>query len=65
MAAPGQTDTLAVSLGNDIKGKVSPFVYAVAIPIALIAPLISFALYVAVAAMWIVPDRRIERRISA
>lgn len=65
MAAPGQTATLATAIGNDIKGKISPLVYAVAIPIALVAPLASFALYIAVAAIWIVPDRRIERRISA
>jgi uncharacterized membrane protein len=61
--APGQTDTLATALGNDRKGWISPLIYAVGIPIALIAPLVSFALYWLVAAMWIVPDPRIERRI--
>jgi uncharacterized membrane protein len=61
--APGQTDTLASALGNDRKGWISPLIYAVGIPIALIAPLVSFALYWLVAAMWIVPDPRIERRI--
>jgi uncharacterized membrane protein len=64
-AAPGQTDTLAVALGNDRKGRISPVIYAVAIPIAFVAPLVSFALYWFVAAMWIVPDPRIERRIRA
>jgi TMEM175 potassium channel family protein len=63
-AAPGQTDTLATALGNDRKGAISPVIYAAAIPIAFIAPLVSFALYWFVAAMWIVPDPRIERRIS-
>jgi uncharacterized membrane protein len=64
-AAPGQTDTLAAALGNDRKGRISPVIYAVAIPIAFVAPLVSFALYWFVAAMWIVPDPRIERRIRA
>jgi uncharacterized membrane protein len=64
-AAPGQTDTLATALGNDRKGWISPSIYAIAIPIAFVAPLLSFALYWTVAAMWLVPDRRIERTISA
>jgi uncharacterized membrane protein len=64
-AAPGQTDTLATALGSDRKGRISPVFYAIAIPIAFVAPLVSFGLYVFVAAMWIVPDPRIERRIAA
>jgi uncharacterized membrane protein len=64
-AAPGQTDTLATALGDDRKGWISPLIYAIAIPIAFVAPLLSFALYWSVAAMWLVPDRRIERTISA
>ena len=64
IAAPGQTSTLAEAIGNDVKGRVSPLFYAVAIPIAFIAPLVSFGIYVFVAAMWIVPDPRIERRIA-
>jgi uncharacterized membrane protein len=65
MAAPGQTTTLAEALGDDFKGRISPMLYAVAIPISFIAPLVSFGIYMFVAAMWIVPDRRIERRIAA
>lgn len=64
-AAPGQTETLAAALGDDFKGRISPAIYAIAIPIAFVAPLISFGLYCLVAAMWIVPDRRIERRIAS
>jgi len=64
-AVPGQTDTLATALGDDRKGLISPLFYAVAIPIAFVAPLVSFAVYWFVAAMWIVPDPRIERRIGA
>jgi uncharacterized membrane protein len=63
IAAPGQPDTLATALGADWKGKLSPLVYLASIPIALVAPLVSFGLYILVAAIWIVPDRRIERRI--
>jgi uncharacterized membrane protein len=63
--APGQTKTLATALVNDRKGRISPFIYAAAIPVAFFAPYASFALYVLVAAMWIIPDPRIERRISA
>jgi uncharacterized membrane protein len=64
-AAPGQTDTLAAALGNDRKGWISPLIYAIAVPISFIAPLLSFGLYWFVAAMWIVPDPRIERRIGS
>lgn len=65
IAAPGQPDTLATAIGNDIKGRISPLIYLISIPIALVAPLVSFGLYILVAAIWIVPDRRIERRISS
>ncbi len=65
LAAPGQTDTLATALGSDRKGLISPVIYALAIPVAFLAPLVSFGLYWFVAAMWIVPDSRIERRISS
>jgi uncharacterized membrane protein len=65
IAAPGQVETLADAIGNDRKGKASPILYGIAIPIALVAPVLSFAIYVLVAAIWIVPDPRIERRIRA
>jgi uncharacterized membrane protein len=62
--ARGQTDTLAAALGNDIKGRISPLFYLAAIPIAFVAPYVSFGLCVVVAAMWLIPDPRIERRIA-
>jgi uncharacterized membrane protein len=65
MAAPGQTTTLAEALGDDFKGRVSPLLYGIAIPIAFLIPMAAFGIYVFVAAMWIVPDPRIERRIAA
>jgi len=55
---------LAEAIGRDTKGKVSPLVYAVAIPIAFVAPWVSFVLYVVVAVIWFIPDRRIERVVA-
>ena len=55
---------LAQAVGSDRKGKLSPVIYAIAIPIAFIAPLVSFALYITVAVIWVVPDTRIERTLA-
>jgi uncharacterized membrane protein len=65
MAAPGQSRTLADAIGRDVKGKISPLLFLIAIPIALVAPALSMAIYVAVVVMWLVPDRRIERAIRS
>jgi uncharacterized membrane protein len=65
IAAPGQTSTLAEALGDDVKGRISPMLYAVAIPISFFAPLVALGIYWFVAAIWVVPDSRIERRITA
>ena len=62
---PGQAPVLAEALGRDIKGWISPVFYLAAIPLAFVAPVLSVALYALVAAIWIVPDPRIERRIAA
>jgi uncharacterized membrane protein len=56
--------TLRTALGRDLKGKSSPFVYAVAIPLAFVSTLASVSLYVLVALMWLVPDRRLESRLN-
>jgi uncharacterized membrane protein len=56
----GSDSRLASALGNDIKGKISPVLYLVAIPLAFLDRWIAFALYVVVALMWLIPDRRIE-----
>ena len=48
-------------MGGDWKGKLSPALYAAAIPAAFWSPWIAQAVYVAVAFLWLVPDRRIER----
>lgn len=62
IAAQGDDSTLADALGNDVKGKISPVIYAVAIPLAFVNRWIAVVLYVVVAVMWFVPDRRIESR---
>ena len=62
--APGQPSTLAAAIGSDAKGKLSLVVYLVAIPIALVAPILALALYVGVAGAWFIPDRRMERALG-
>ena len=57
----GAHSVLAHALGGDIKGKLSPLLYCAAIVLAFVSPWISIALYVLVAVMWLVPDRRIEK----
>jgi uncharacterized membrane protein len=59
----GEGSTLALALGRDWKGKLSVVVYFLAIALAFINPWISFSLYVLVAMMWFIPDRRIERNL--
>jgi uncharacterized membrane protein len=61
VAAHGQDSVLAKALGRDVKGKMSMALYAAALPLAILSPWISCAVYVVVAIMWLVPDRRIER----
>ena len=60
----GPHSVLAAAVGGDRKGKISPLFYALAIPAAFVHPLLSGAMYAAVALMWLVPDRRIERMIG-
>ena len=60
----GAHSVLASALGRDVKGKISPVLYAAAIVLAFFLPWLSFAIDVAVAVMWLVPDQRIERVLS-
>ena len=64
IAQQGPGSVLAAALGRDSKGKLSPLVYLVAIPMAFYNPWISHALNVCVALLWVVPDRRIERTLT-
>ena len=61
----GEGSQLAQALGNDVKGKISPVIYAAAIPLAFLNRWIAIALYVSVAAIWLVPDPRIEQSLAA
>ena len=55
---------LAEAIGRDVKGKISPLIYVAAIPLAYVSPWIANGLYVVVALMWLVPDRRIEKVVK-
>jgi uncharacterized membrane protein len=55
---------LKEAIGNDLKGKVSMALYVVSIPAAFVSPWISCGIYVLVAAIWLVPDPRIEKRYN-
>ncbi len=61
----GAHSVLAAAVGGDKKGKISPLVYALAIPAAFVHTAISGACYAAVALMWLLPDKRIERVVAA
>ncbi|HYJ90797.1 MAG TPA: TMEM175 family protein [Pyrinomonadaceae bacterium] len=61
----GENTKLKEAVGNDLKGKLSLVIYAVAIGLAFVNNLISLGLYVLVAAVWLVPDRRIEREVHS
>lgn len=62
--AQGANSKLRAAVGSDTKGKISVVLYLSAIPLAFVHQLIADAIYVAVALMWLVPDRRIEDRIQ-
>ena len=57
----GRDSLLASAIGEDWKGKLSPVLYFIAIPLAFVSPWIASGLYVFVALIWFIPDRRIER----
>ena len=61
----GPDSRLAHALGNDWKGRLSLISYFIAAPLAFVQPLIAVAVYVIVAGVWLVPDRRIEHRLPA
>jgi uncharacterized membrane protein len=64
IASQGKDSLLKKAVGSDWKGKVSPLFYAAAIPIAFLSPALSQVLYVTVALIWLVPDRRIEHALA-
>lgn len=63
VSAHGKDSVLAVALGNDFKGKISIVLYLCAIPLSFINSLVAGGIYVLVAVIWLVPDKRIERTL--
>lgn len=63
VAEHGPESTVALALGRDFKGKISPVIYVLAIALAFWSRWVAIALYVVVALMWLVPDRRLEQRL--
>jgi TMEM175 potassium channel family protein len=61
----GPDSALARAMGRDLKGKASLAIYAAAIALAFVMPIASVAFYVLVAAIWFIPDRRVERTLKA
>jgi uncharacterized membrane protein len=61
----GAGSTLAEAVGRDVKGRISPVVYATAIGLAFVDRWLAIALYVVVALMWLIPDRRVARTLAA
>jgi uncharacterized membrane protein len=65
LLASSDNTLLADALGSDFKGKISMVGYLVAIPLAFLHPWVACFLYILVAIMWLIPDRRIERKMSS
>ena len=61
IAHEGRGSLLGHAVGSDRKGKTSVLLYVVAVPSVLLSPWIAVSLYIVVALIWLVPDRRIER----
>jgi uncharacterized membrane protein len=64
IAQQGRHSKLRAAIGRDFKGKISPLIYLAAIPLAFVNQWISDALYVIVALIWLIPDRRIESKLD-
>lgn len=65
LRADGEESVLRTAIGVDLKGKASPPLYCLAIGLSFVSPWAGIAVYVAVALMWLVPDRRVERTLTA
>jgi uncharacterized membrane protein len=62
--AQGPSSRLASAMGRDLKGKVSLVLYATGIALTFVDPRLGLALYVVVAILWVLPDRRVERELA-
>jgi uncharacterized membrane protein len=65
LRAEGTSSLLRQALGTDVKGKISPLLYCLGIGLSFADRWLALAVYVGVALMWLVPDRRVERHVSA
>ena len=65
IASQGEGSTLERAVGRDWKGRLSPVLYVCGIASTLFSPAVAQALYIVVAIIWLVPDRRIERTLRA
>jgi uncharacterized membrane protein len=64
IAKQGRESRLALAIGKDWKGKLSPVLYFIAIPLAFVSSWIASGIYVFVALLWLIPDPRIERELE-
>jgi uncharacterized membrane protein len=64
LRAEGETSVLRTAIGGDVKGKISPLLYCLGIGLSFAEPWLALVVYVGVALMWLVPDRRVERHVS-
>ncbi len=65
LRAEGKDSQLRLAIGSDLKGKISPVIYCAGIALTFVDRWVGIAIYVAVALIWLVPDRRVERHIAA
>jgi uncharacterized membrane protein len=65
IAIHSKDSVLATAIGRDAKGWTSLGIYALAIPISFLNPWIAFAMYILVAVIWLIPDRRIETKLKS
>ena len=65
LRSPGASEVLGRAIGRDLKGKLSPIFYLAAIPLSFANRWIACGLYVLVALVWLIPDRRIERMVGS
>ncbi len=63
--ADGESSKLKAAIGSDLKAKLSLACYAASMPLAFVARWLSIGIYVGVALIWLIPDRRIERQLHA
>jgi uncharacterized membrane protein len=61
----GESSVLRTTLGSDVRGKIGPLLYCIGIAVAFEARWVALGVYVVVALIWLVPDRRVERHVSA